>query len=297
MSPITRAWLQIHCCVVLWGFTAILGKLISLPALPLVWWRMTIVAAALMLVNRFWRGFFRTPAKHLAIFAGIGVIVALHWLSFYASIKLSNASVAATCIAFAPALTAVVEPLLMKRRVNAADLFVGLAVAPGVALVVGGTPAEMRLGIAVGAISAMLVAVFSSLNKRYIEHADAMTVTGVEMGAGAFFLTVASFFWPAGGEPFVWPSRQDALLLITLALGCTLLPYMLALVALRHLSAFATTLAVNMEPVYAILLAIVLLGEQRELGVPFYAGAAIILGSVFVYPVLTQRLARFRLMS
>jgi drug/metabolite transporter (DMT)-like permease len=296
-EPTTRAWLQIHFCVVLWGFTAILGKLISLPALPLVWWRMTIVAAALVLVKRFWRGFLRTPAKHLATFAGIGVIVALHWLSFYASIKLSNASVAATCIAFAPALTALVEPFLTKRRVNAADLFVGLAVAPGVALVVGGTPAGMRLGIAVGAISALLVAVFASLNKRYIEHADAMTVTGVEIGAGALFLTVASFFWPAGGDPFAWPTRQDALLLITLALGCTLLPYMLALVALRHLSAFATTLAVNMEPVYAILLAIVLLGEQRELGARFYAGAAIILGSVFVYPVLTQRLARFRLMS
>lgn len=291
MSPTTRARLQIHFCVVLWGFTAILGKLITLPALPLVWWRMTIVAAALLLVRGFWRGLSRTAPRLVAIYAGIGVIVSLHWLTFYGAIKISNASVAATCIAFAPILIAFVEPLVTNRRFNPRELIVGLAVVPGVALVVGGTPSGMRAGIALGAFSALLVAVFASLNKRFIDHGEALSVTGIEMGAGAIFLTLLAPLLPSSEGMFHVPAPQDGVLLMILALGCTLLPYALSLVALRHLTAFATTLAVNMEPVYAIVLAIVLLGEQRELSGSFYAGGAIIMATVFAHPLLARRVS------
>jgi drug/metabolite transporter (DMT)-like permease len=291
MSPTTRARLQIHFCVVLWGFTAILGKLITLPALPLVWWRMTIVAAALLLVRGFWRGLSKTAPRLVAIYAGIGVIVSLHWLTFYGAIKISNASVAATCIAFAPILIAFVEPLVTNRRFNPRELIVGLAVVPGVALVVGGTPSGMRAGIALGAFSALLVAVFASLNKRFIDHGEALSVTGIEMGAGAIFLALVAPFLPSAEGMFQVPARHDLVLLMILALGCTLLPYALSLVALRHLSAFATTLAVNMEPVYAIVLAIVLLGEQRELSMSFYAGGAIIMATVFAHPLLARRVS------
>src|SRR5215510_247883 len=102
MSAHTRAWLQIHFCVVLWGFTAILGKLISLPALPLVWWRMLIVVAVLALLPRVWRAILALPRRTMLTFAAIGVVVALHWLSFYGAVKLANASVAATCMAVGP---------------------------------------------------------------------------------------------------------------------------------------------------------------------------------------------------
>jgi drug/metabolite transporter (DMT)-like permease len=289
MSPTTRAWLQIHFCVVLWGFTAILGKLISLQALPLVWWRMMLVTGALLLVKRFWTGLARTPARLFAVFAGIGIIVSLHWVAFYGSIKLSNASVAATCMGFGPVLTSFVEPLVTGARFKPRDLLLGVAVVPGVALVVGGTPAGMRLGIAVGVVSTLLMAVFTSLNKRYIEHGEALSVTGLEMGSGALFLTALAVFLPPMEGMFQLPSRHDALLLTALALGCTLVPFSLALVAQRHLTAFATTLALNMEPVYAILLAIVLLGEQHELDASFYAGAGIILATVFVHPLMGRR--------
>src|SRR5262245_3381484 len=144
MSPTTRAWLQIHFCVVLWGFTAILGRLITLQAVPLVWWRMTLVTCALLFVKGFWKGLARSSARLVAIFAGIGVLVSLHWLCFYGSIKLSNASVATTCIAFAPVLISFVEPLVTGQRFNLRDSIFGLLVVPGVALVVGGTPAGMR---------------------------------------------------------------------------------------------------------------------------------------------------------
>ncbi|UPG88382.1 DMT family transporter [Luteibacter aegosomaticola] len=284
MSPTRKALYQIHFCVLLWGFTAILGKLITLPALPLVWWRMLLVSAALLCVPRVWRGLRAMPPRLLLIYAGIGVVVALHWLTFYGAIKLANASVAATCIAMCPAFLSVVEPWIAKRPFEARELLLGAAVVPGVALVAGGLPGDMRLGLAIGVLSALFVAFFGALNKRYIEHADSLTVTCVELGAGTLFLTLVAPLMP--GAAFVVPDAHDAVLMVVLAFGCTLLPFALALSALRHLSAFATQMVTNLEPVYAIVLAIPLLGEQRELGWAFYLGVAVILGAVFAHPFL-----------
>ncbi|WP_147652851.1 DMT family transporter [Vulcaniibacterium gelatinicum] len=293
LSPHARALLQIHFCVLLWGFTAILGKLITLPALPLVWWRMLIVVALLALVPRVWRALRAMPARLRWAYAGIGVLVALHWLTFYASIKLSNASVGATCMALGTVFTALIEPSLTGRRLSKREIALGLAVLPGVALVVGGVPSGMHLGIVVGAISALLVAIFGSLNKRLVDHGDALTVTALELGAGTVALSLLAPLLPAlvpafGSATFVLPGARDAAYLLTLALACTLLPFALSLVALRHMSAFAAQLAVNLEPVYAILLAIVLLGEQRELSPAFYLGVAIILAAVLVYPLIAR---------
>jgi drug/metabolite transporter (DMT)-like permease len=284
MSPTRKALYQIHFCVLLWGFTAILGKLITLPALPLVWWRMLLVSAALLCVPRVWRGLRAMPPRLLLIYAGIGVVVALHWLTFYGAIKLANASVAATCIAMCPAFLSVVEPWIAKRPFETRELLLGAAVVPGVALVAGGLPGDMRLGLAIGVLSALFVAFFGALNKRYIEHADSLTVTCVELGAGTLFLTLVAPLMP--GAAFVVPDAHDAVLMVVLAFGCTLLPFALALSALRHLSAFATQMVTNLEPVYAIVLAIPLLGEQRELGWAFYLGVAVILGAVFAHPFL-----------
>src|SRR5436309_2086780 len=285
MTSSRRALVQIHFCVFLWGFTAILGKAIMLAALPLVWWRMTIVSAALVFMRRFWTGLAKLTPRLAATYAGIGVIVALHWLTFYGSIKLSNASVAATCMALAPLFIAFVEPVLAGRRFDLRELFFGLTVIPGVALVVGGTPAEMRTGLAVGVLSAFFAAIFGALNKRFIEHGGALTVTGLEMAAGAVCLMLVAPILPGSEPVYVMPSRHDSILLLVLALGCTLLPFALSLVALRQLSAFTTALAVNMEPVYAIVLAIILLGEQRELTPSFYAGVVIVFVVVFSHPV------------
>jgi drug/metabolite transporter (DMT)-like permease len=158
MTATARARLQIHFCVLLWGFTAILGKLISLPALPLVWWRMVIVVAALAALPSVWRGLRTMPARLSAAYAGIGVLIALHWLTFYGAIKLANASVAATCIALATVFTALVEPWLAGSSFSRRDFALGIAVLPGIALVVGGVPQDMYLGIGIGALSAILVA-------------------------------------------------------------------------------------------------------------------------------------------
>ncbi|HEX5305616.1 MAG TPA: DMT family transporter [Dyella sp.] len=286
MQPVSKARLQIHFCVLLWGFTAILGKLISLPALPLVWWRMLLVAGSLLLVPKVWRGMRAMPARLRWAYAGIGVLVSLHWLSFYAAIKLSNASVGATCIALGPVFLSFIEPWIARRRFDPRELIIAAAVVPGVAMVVGGVPHGMRIGIAVGALSALFVALFGAFNKRLVDHGDPLTVTCLELGTGTLFLTVLAPLMPHTGGAFVWPGAHDALLLALLSFGCTLLPFALALVALRHLSAFGIQMVTNLEPVYSIVLAIVLLGEQRELHAWFYVGVAVIIGAVFIHPLL-----------
>ncbi|MDR0479873.1 MAG: DMT family transporter [Burkholderiaceae bacterium] len=294
MQSVAKARWQIHFCVLLWGITAILGKLITLPALPLVWWRMLLVSAALLLMPRVWRGLIAMPARLRWAYAGIGVLVSLHWLAFYTSIKLANASVAAICIALAPVFLSLTEPWIARSRFNPRELLLGVAVVPGVAMVVGGVSLGMRLGIVAGAFSALVDAVFGACNKRLIAHADPLTVTCIEMGAGALFLTLLAPLLPHTGATFVLPSPHDAVLLAVLVLGCTLLPFALALVALRHLSAFGVQMATNLEPVYAIVLATILLGEQRQLDSWFYAGVAVILAAVFLQPLLSRRPAAAR---
>jgi drug/metabolite transporter (DMT)-like permease len=281
-----KAHLQIHFCVVLWGFTAIFGRLISLRALPLVWWRMTIVAVILACVPRVWRAVRAMPPRLFFAYCGIGCVIALHWLTFYGAIKLSNASVGATCMALAPVFLSVVEPIIVRRPFNVRELLLGVVMVPGVVMVIGGVPSGMRSGIAVGIVSSLLVAIFGTLNKRLVHHADPLAVTAVELAAGALLLTLLGpLLTPAS---FQIPGPHDALLLLILAVGCTILPFTLALVALRHLSAFATQLAVNLEPVYAIILGSVLLQEHRQLGPLFYVGVVIILAAVLSHPFLVR---------
>ena len=288
MTPQAKAQWQLHFCVVLWGFTAILGRLITLTALQLVWWRMLLVTLALLWVPKVWRELRAMPPRRLAAYAGIGVLVALHWLTFYSAVKLANASVAATCIALAPVFLSVIEPWVVGRRFEPRELLLGAAVVPGVALVVGGVPGDMRPGIAVGVLSAALCATFGAFNKRMAHHSSALTATCLELGAGTLFLTILTALWHTEGT-FVMPGLHDALLLLALSLACTLLPFALAIKVLRKLSAYTVQLATNLEPVYAIVLAVILLGEQHQLDAWFYAGVAIILGAVFVHPLLTRR--------
>lgn len=285
----TALW-QIHFCVVLWGFTAILGKLITLPALALVLWRMSLVAALLLVLPKVWRGLAKLAWRQIAIYAGIGVVIALHWLTFYGAIKLANASVAVTCIALAPVFLAIIEPLVSRRRFDSRELMLGVVAIPGVALVVGGIPRDMQVGVWVGIASAFFVAVFTSLNKRHVERADASTVTAIELGSGAVFLAlIAPLFAASGDAVYPLPGADDALLLVVLSVVCTLLPFVVSLRALRHVSAFTAQMAVNLEPIYAIFLAMVLLGEQHELDPLFYAGVAIVIGAVFLQPLLARR--------
>lgn len=303
MSDYTIAWLQIHFCVFLWGFTAIIGRLTGMAAMELVLWRMVLVAGVLLAIPRVWRGLGRLSPRLLLQFSGIGVLVALHWISFYGSVKLANASVTATCMATAPIFMSVIEPLVTGKRFDRKELLLGVLVLPGMALVVGGTPEQMNAGIALGVLAALLAALFGACNKLLILQTDSLTATGMEMSSGAvtvLAIILGMSLMPAMADldatVFIsfydlWriPSGADLLLLVVLALACTLLPFALSLKAMRHLSAYATVLAVNLEPIYAMILAMLILAEQQELNGSFYLGALIILAVVFCYPVLTRK--------
>ena len=290
MNPHRRALIELHICVVLWGFTAILGKLITLPATQLVWWRMLLVTIALACFPRVWRALRLIPPSQMLVFAGIGGVVALHWLAFYGSVKLANASVAAMTMALAPAVTALIEPAITGARFERHNLLLGILVIPGVALVVGGIPDSMHLGFWVGVISAALAALFNALNKRYLGHHDAMAVTWLELGAGFVVLAAIAAFAAPDGAGVVLPSVRDGAWLLVLAILCTLIPFAVSLATLRHLSAFTAQLAINLEPVYAILIAVTFLGEARELDGMFFLGVAIVLAAVFGHGWLQTRL-------
>lgn len=281
------AWLQLHVCVALWGFTAILGKLIVLNAVALVWWRVTLVAAVLLALPHTWRGLKDLSRRLLTTYLGIGILVGLHWLCFYGSIKLANASIAATTLALTSLFVALLEPLLFKRRIRPAELALSILVLPGVALIAGGTPERMYAGLGLGVLSALFAALFGSLNKQYVMHTSALTMTCLEMVGAWLAVTLLLPMLPAGS--LVAPDLHDTVLLVILGMGCTLLPFSLALKAMRHISAFGAMLTVNLEPVYTIALGIWLLGEQRELSGYFYLGVLLVLAAVFIYPLFHRK--------
>jgi drug/metabolite transporter (DMT)-like permease len=280
----TRGYLLIHFCVVLWGFTPIMGRLITLDPVSLVWWRMLIASLALLFLPATWRGLWQLSPRLFAASCGVGVVLAITWVLFYLAVKLTNASVSAVCLATAPLFVAVFGPRLMHRRYRRMDLVLAVAIIPGVALVAGGIPRGMYLGLGVGLLSAAVLTAFSGFNKLLVSRVHPLSATCIELGAGALFLTPVIALLPSGEAGFGIPQGRDLVLLVVFAIALTALPLALLLVALRYISVFAQQMATNLEPVYAVLLAIPLLGEQQQLGVLFYLGVAVIISTVMVEP-------------
>lgn len=283
-----QAYLQLHTCVILWGFTAILGRLISLPAVQLVCWRMALVTVVLLAVHRTWVGVAGMSRRSIFVFLAIGLIVAAHWVAFYTSIKISNASVAVACLGLGSIFAAIIEPIVMRRPHERMELLLGVLAVPGVVLIVGGVPLDMRLGIVAGVVAALLSAIFTTLNKRFASNGDPFAITCLEMTAGAVVLCV-----PAALSGLTIPTQMDAIWLVVLAVACTLLPFVMWIQSLKYVSAFSTLLILNLEPVYAILLAAVLFREYEDLTPLFYGGTAIVLLTVVLQPQL-RRLTYFK---
>lgn len=293
MNPTKRAYLELHLAVFLWGFTAILGDLIHLSALVLVWWRVFITAISLLFFIRGGKALLQLPRRTVLQFGFAGILTGLHWLTFFGAIKLSNASITLVCMATTAFFTAIVEPLILKTKFRLWELFLGFLVIPGMALVVDSVDVSMHAGIWVGLVSAFLAAVFSTLNKKWLHKAEPYSITFIEM-MGAWL--VLSFILPFSVEAVDFqnmvPSVNDFGMLLVLALGCTTFTWVLALRALEHMSVFASTLTINLEPIYGIFLAILILHEHEELSPGFYWGVALILAVVFSYPFLNKIFSR-----
>ncbi len=295
-----RSYLELHIAVFLWGFTAILGKVISLEEIALVWWRLAFTCLSLLLFKSIWIAIPTYSKKLILQMMGIGIIVALHWVLFFGSVKYSNVSICLVCMATGSFFASIIEPFIMKYKHRWYEMILGLFVIPGMYFVVNFIPTEKLLGVYFGLISAFLAALFSILNKKIIEDnkaindhkgVDPFAMTFIELAAGLIFLSIIFPLYTQwmGDTPFLPKDAFDIGYLLVLALLCTTFAYVLGLRALRHLSAFASTLVVNLEPVYGIILAWLLFEENKEVGNYFYIGVIIIILSVFSHPFIKKR--------
>jgi len=288
-----RAYLQLHLAVLLYGFTAILGDLIQLSAVVLVWWRVFITSISLFLLIGFGKTLIGMPRKLILKYMGVGVLVGLHWITFFGAIKYSNASICLVCMATTSFFTAFVEPLFTGSKFKLYEIGIGLLIIPGMVLVVNNIDLSMQTGIWIGLLSALLASIFATLNKVLINQADTMTITFLELSSACLFITcLFPFFFMANPDAAFWPSMSDLGYLLVLALLCTTFAYILGLNSLKHLSAFAANLTVNLEPVYGIILAWIILKENEELSSGFYLGGVIIILAVLFYPLIKRSFER-----
>lgn len=287
MNPTKRAYLELHTAVFLFGFTAILGQLIELSAVVIVWWRVLITSLSLLLVINLFKLVKQMPRSLLLKFMGVGVIVGLHWVTFYGSVKLSNASICLVCFATTSLFTSVLEPLILNQKIKWFEVALGFLIVPGMLLIVNGIEWSMMLGMGVGIISAFLASLFSVLNKKLIDEIDSLSMTLLELGSAWLFLCLVLPIYFMFVETAVFmPTWTDLGYLLVLALLCTTLAYVLNLRALKYVSAFASNLTINLEPVYGIILAWLILNENEQLSVQFYWGAVVITLAVFCYPFI-----------
>jgi drug/metabolite transporter (DMT)-like permease len=290
MKPKSRAYLQLHWAIFLFGFTAILGDLISLSAVTLVWWRMLFTCVSIVFILNLRKHLKELPKGMIRRYMGIGLLVGIHWITFFGSIKLANASVALVCMATSAFFTAIMEPLITHDQRKSHEIILGLAVIPGMVLVVNGIDQVMMNGVWVGLLSAILAAAFSSYNKRYIADANPVLITFLELGSGWLLIGFLLLGVTVSSDSFMfWPSRTDLIYLLLLSLVCTTWGYVLALKALRQLSAFSTVMAINLEPVYGIILAFFILKEGEELTLQFYIGVAVIILAIFIHPFIRSK--------
>ncbi len=275
-----KAFIQLHVAVFLAGFTAILGKLITLHEGMLVWYRMLITVVTLLAILYFRKELQRVSLKNTFKLFGVGGIVAMHWVTFYGSIKYSNVSVSLTCLSAIGFFTAFLDPIIMKRKIDITEVLLGMLAIAGIYLIFDFYP-EYKLGILFGIISALLASLFPIFNKNLLQQFSSKTLTLYEMAGGlvalTFIMPLYLQFFPAA---YYLPTTTDWIWLLVLAWLCTVFTFILALNALKKISPFTANLAYNLEPVYGIILSFIIFKENKYLNAGFYYGLGLILLAV-----------------
>lgn len=275
-----KALILLHLSVFLAGFTGIFGKLISLNAGLISWYRLFLSGLILSLILAVSGRLKKISFKDVLRIAFAGSLLGLHWIFFYASIKYANISVGVVCFSLGSFFTALFEPLINRRKFSIAELLLSGIILSGIALIFG-LDATYRTGIIMGVISAMLVALYTIFNKRLTKSFNSSTITLYTMLGGCAGVTMVMplylYFSPVDT---LIPSLADFGYLLLLSLVCTVLMYSMITTALHKISAFTVNLAFNLEPLYSIILAIIFFKENRELSIGFYAGLSLIVFSV-----------------
>ena len=289
MSSFKRSLLQLHVFVFLAGLTAPIGNLIQLNGLVLVFYRMLLTVLVLFPIYLMYQNKAQVPLKEKAKLMLIGVLIAIHWVCFYGSIKLANVSVALVCISSVGIFTAFLEPIFLKTKFIWNDIYIGLLSLIGIFFIFQ-FDIHFRTGILVGLVSALFASIFTIINKRLTTEHSTQTIQTFEMMGGLGFLTMVILAINTYQQSsFILPTSKDWFWLIILALVCTVLANHLMLNALKKISAFTMNVTLNLEPVYGIMIAILLFQEQKQMGKGFYIGIVLIAVSVLLQMIRVLR--------
>ncbi len=283
-----RNLLILHFTVLIWGFTGVLGSLISTPALQLVWYRVLIAALTLVGYHLATRKSMVVPTADLLKFMGVGLLVGLHWVLFFQAIKVSTVSVTLVTLSSLTLFTAILEPLFYKRKLYTGDIIVGLIIIFGIYLIFK-FEFQYWLGIVLGLGAAACASIFSILNGKMVQKTSPSIITQYEM-IGAFIGVTIVLLFTGKFDSHMILSSTDLVYLFLLGSVCTALAYVLGVAVMKELSAFTVALVTNMEPVYGIILAFFFIGSTEKMSLGFYAGAVLVLAAVFIYPTLKTKM-------
>lgn len=284
-----RAFIQLHAAVFLAGFTGILGRLINLSEAWIVWYRLAITAITMWLLFGLLGKIKKVAVSDILKIGAVGGIAALHWVTFYGSIKYSNVSVALVCFSSIGFFTAIMEPLIERKPLNRMELLLGI-ITVGAIYLIFHFDTDYQTGIIVGIISAFLGALFPIFNRQFLRTVNVESMLAWQQTGGLICLSLIMPFYlswfPASST---WPSLSDWAWLLVLSWFCSVLAFQLSSQALRHLSAFTVNLTYNLEPVYGIILAFVVYQENKYLSDWFYAGFAIILAVLTIHGLMLRK--------
>ena len=281
--------LLMHFVILIFGFTGILGKLITIEAIPLVFWRTLIGGGAIYVWLKMRRKVSKKSAADVMKMGGIGLLVAIHWITFFASIKISNVSVALTMLATSPMFIGFLEPLIFKRKIDWKELTVAGVVLIGVGTIFS-FDTTYHEGMILGIISAFFASLFATFNGVLIKTHDASNISLVELlSASAAIFILLFFTGEVNGDLFVL-SGQDWFWITILALVATSFAFIAFTSVMKVLTPFTTSVAINLEPIYSIILAVIIFGDEEIMGPRFYIGASIIIGAVMLNTILKRKI-------
>jgi drug/metabolite transporter (DMT)-like permease len=285
--------LILHFTVFIWGFTGILGQLISISAVNLVWYRVLIASISLFLYFKFNKTTLKLEPKTMLKLALTGALVGGHWILFFASIKLSTVPVTLVCLSSMTLFTAVFEPLINKKPISKLEIIAGVFIIFGITLIFK-FETQYTKGIITGLLSAMLASLFSIVNSRFVQKIEAPVIAFYEL-LGALVWITLYLFATVGATAFVIPKASDIGYLVILGTVCTSLAYVAGVSVMRELSAFRVALITNLEPVYGIIMAFLFFNNTSTMSAGFWTGAVIVLSTIFLFPVAQKQVAKRRI--
>lgn len=281
---ISKNLIILHITVFVWGFTGILGALISIDAAHLVWYRVLIAFISLYGYFLFKKISIRVSRETFLKLFFTGAIVAAHWILFFQSIKLSTVSVALVSLSSLTLFTAILEPLLKRQKISGLEIFTGLMIISGIYMIFK-FESQYSIGIISGLLSALCASIFSIINSKQIQNRPAPIISFYEL-IGAWVWVSLYILISEGLKAPVSLNPSDLFFLLILGTVCTSLAYVAGVAVMKELSAFRVALITNLEPVYGIILAFMFFGKKEQMTPGFYAGAIIVLGTIFLYPYL-----------